>query len=336
MSASPELTAELLAKPAPHAVRLIAVARLADVSAKYDKLWAGDEDHIRDLRVALRRLRSWLRAYRPELDDTLRRKTRRRLRKLADVTNSARDAEVALEWIGTQNDLSPRERAGARYMTERLQRELDAARAAMQKTLEADLPKLLATLSDELGEYWLHNTLEEAQTPRDMSSVTRDVLQRHGERLARAIERIESKTDFEAAHRARIAAKRLRYLLETLNGDTDAAAMIARLRSLQDMLGVVHDSHRVADRLVREVGERAAQDARLAALASMGLKKAKESEAPDAPAFAKIRPGIVALAQRAHAREQKAFGLFKRRWRKRQIESTVADVGAIADSVTAE
>jgi hypothetical protein len=163
------------------------------------------------------------------------------------------------------------------------------------------------------------------------------VIQRHGERLTEAIYGIKSKTDFKAAHRARIAAKRLRYLLETLDVDPDVSALVARLVSLQDMLGGVHDSHRVADRLVREVGERAAQDARRATLKAMGLKKdAADSDFPDAPAFAKIRPGIVALALRAHARERKAFGLFRRRWGKRQVERALADVGTIAESLTAD
>jgi len=329
---SPELSTELLGKPAPHAVRLIAVARLAEVSSTYERLWAGDEEDVHDLRVALRRLRSWLRAFRPELDDTLRRKSRRRLSGLATVTGSARDAEVALEWIASQTDLTPRERPGARYITERLQRDLEAARRTVRDALEGDLPKLLTSLSGQLGTYWQRQSLEEPSAPNDMLTVTRDVLQQHAERFAKAIERIESPTDVVAAHRARIAAKRLRYLLETLNGDSDTAAIVARLTELQEVLGVVHDSHRVAARLVREIGECAARDARRTALAALELGAEEDDEMPP---FARIKPGLMGLARRAHRGERKAFSTFQRRWRKRQVESAVAEISAIAEALEA-
>src|SRR3954466_166851 len=92
------LTTELLSMPAPHAVRAVALARLDEVRSAYDRFIEGDEDGLHDLRVALRRLRSWLRAFRPEVSDTLRPKTRRRLASLAAATNGARDAEVGLAW----------------------------------------------------------------------------------------------------------------------------------------------------------------------------------------------------------------------------------------------
>src|SRR5262245_39952375 len=96
---SARLTPELLAMPAPHAVRAVALARLDELRSSYDRFVDGDEEGLHDLRVALRRLRSWLRAFRPEVNDTLRKKTRRGLRDLADATNAARDAEVGLKWI---------------------------------------------------------------------------------------------------------------------------------------------------------------------------------------------------------------------------------------------
>lgn len=329
MTGSAELSKELLARPAPHAVRQIAAARLAEVSATFQRLRASDDEDLHDLRVALRRLRSWLRAYRPELADTVRKKTRRRLSEVADATSGARDVEVALEWIGAADDLTPRQRAGARYMTERLQREMDDVKGAVRKTLDGDLPRLLDTLSGQLGTYWLRQTLESPEPPTDMATVTRAALLRHAERFGRALERIKSPGDVEAAHRARIAAKRLRYLLESLGGDPDAKALVAKLAALQGALGVVHDGHRVANRLVKEVGECAARDVRRLALESLDL----DGKDDDTPPFAKIRPGLTALAKRCHQRERTAFQAFRRRWRKRQIRSTIAGVTALADSL---
>ncbi|HZK77339.1 MAG TPA: CHAD domain-containing protein, partial [Gemmatimonadaceae bacterium] len=55
---------------------------------------AADDDLLHDFRVALRRLRSWLRAFDSSLGDTVRRKHERRLRSIVRSTNAARDATV--------------------------------------------------------------------------------------------------------------------------------------------------------------------------------------------------------------------------------------------------
>ena len=85
------LTPALLEMPAPHAVRVIASGLLDDVVAAHARLDDDEADALHDLRVALRRLRSWLRAFRPELSDTVRGRTRRKLSALASATNEARD-----------------------------------------------------------------------------------------------------------------------------------------------------------------------------------------------------------------------------------------------------
>lgn len=326
----PEFSAELLAKPAPHAVRQVAIARTAEVGAAFERLSSGSDQDTHDLRVALRRLRSWLRAYRPALADTVRKKTRRRLAAVAAATNAARDAEVALEWVTAIGGLSSREKPGARYMAERLRLERDAAQASARTTLDDDLPDLLATLAEQLGMYWLRQTLGAHAKPTDMATVTRAVLVRHAGKFGQALRRIRSPGDVASAHRARIAAKRLRYLLETLAANKDAAALVVTLADLQEMLGVVHDGSRVVNLLLKEVGECAARDARRTALASLDLHVKDDLT----PLFTTIRPGLIALAKRAHQGERAGFDAFRQRWRKRQIASTVAAVAAVADSLS--
>src|SRR6476646_3575706 len=112
-----QVSRELLAQPAKRAARVISRSRLDVVRAAYERFDTADADALHDLRVGLRRLRSWLRAFRPEIDDTVRGKTRRRLRDLTQITNAARDAEVWREWIDTQTGLSARARVGLRYVT---------------------------------------------------------------------------------------------------------------------------------------------------------------------------------------------------------------------------
>src|SRR4051812_47877651 len=120
---SRRLTPPLLARPAAHAARVIASEQLTHVGVQLDAFLADESLGFHDLRVALRRLRTWVRAFQPELEDTLRKKARRALRKLAHATNAPRDAESTLEWIASQTELAPRERAGVRYFTDRLARE---------------------------------------------------------------------------------------------------------------------------------------------------------------------------------------------------------------------
>src|SRR5215831_9093429 len=85
-----ELTAELLSQPAPHTARVMAIHRLDELSAAYDVFLGDEAKGLHDVRVAVRRLRSWLRAFECEIGDTLRKKTKKRLRKLAQASNPAR------------------------------------------------------------------------------------------------------------------------------------------------------------------------------------------------------------------------------------------------------
>ncbi|OYV66609.1 MAG: hypothetical protein B7Z74_10815, partial [Deltaproteobacteria bacterium 21-66-5] len=85
-----------------------------------------------------------------------------------------------------------------------------------------------------------------------MRAETAALLRAHRRALAAALRRVRSAADVAAAHRARIAGKRLRYLLEPLRGDRGVARVVARLRTLQDRLGEFHDAQLLRDRLVAE------------------------------------------------------------------------------------
>jgi CHAD domain-containing protein len=328
MPSAPLLTPELLGKPAQHSARVVAAEYLRQVSAQLDAVMSDASLGVHDLRVALRRLRSWLRAFRPELDDTVRKKTRRRAAKVAHATNEPRDIEATLEWIAKQNEFSARERTGVRWFVERLSREHAAANADTRKLLTRRLPKTIATLSNQLDSYQMRCSVDEPATSPTMAQVTRETLAAHADRFARAVDRVESHDDATRIHRVRIAAKRLRYLLEAID-DASATSLVERLTTLQDVLGASHDMHGIVHRIVQELGKVGARDARLAALRAMHA----DEDTDERPRLATLRPGLIALATRARANERETYGSFRDEWSDERVTSAVAQIKALGDDL---
>src|SRR5947208_1480322 len=83
--------------------------------------YSDDAEALHDFRVAMRRLRSTLRAYQPQLDAVVPPKLRRRLRDLARATGEARDVEVQIASLEHRRDeLPPARRAGVPWLLARL------------------------------------------------------------------------------------------------------------------------------------------------------------------------------------------------------------------------
>jgi CHAD domain-containing protein len=260
----------------------------------------------------------------------LRRNARRRLKKLGRSTNDARDAEVGLAWILTQHGLTARERPGAQYMRERLERALEESIGRTREKLDARLPRLIEKLSRQLDTYWLRQDVGDPRPPARMTVAVRDALAQHAEAFAQRFAEIDSASDAEGVHRARIAVKRLRYLLEPL-GDDMIPALVQQMGVLQALLGSVHDARRSADRWIAVIGETASADARTSILRQLG--RASDDEAGDSPPFAKIRPGLTTLVRRAQEEEASSYKRFRRRWRRADIARLTATVEGIAQSM---
>src|SRR4029077_7708184 len=87
-------------RPAEEGARLVALRQLDAVRAALARAGdPSDEEAIHDVRVALRRLRSSLAAYRPLLDADAARRGLERAGRLAGQMGDARDAEVRLAWL---------------------------------------------------------------------------------------------------------------------------------------------------------------------------------------------------------------------------------------------
>jgi len=119
---------------AARGARLIALDRLDRAGDEADRLSNNPHslDALHDLRVALRRVRSWLRAFRSDLEDSVASKDRHRLRDLVDASNRGRDADVQVEWLreaSKQGDETLRR--GAKQMIELIRIERGVAGAPL-------------------------------------------------------------------------------------------------------------------------------------------------------------------------------------------------------------
>jgi CHAD domain-containing protein len=131
--------------------------------------------------------------------------------------------------------------------------------------------------------------------------------------------------DGEAIHATRIAAKKLRYVVETLE-PSDAAGVAAMLSELQDSLGAVHDMQLLVEHLLDEIEFTGGADTRRRARHTLGLEP-EEDLAPSRRAVA----GLTELARRAQSRAERAFLKFAETWnasRLDEIESAIARLAA--------
>ena len=150
---------DLLREPTARAARAVALALLDDVDGEYARLdrkrgRKADPEALHDFRVALRRLRSCLRAYRADLKDSVGAKTVRRLGDLAAATTDSRDIEVHLEWIVAQQaTMTAAQRPGARWLLTKLRGEKVRADASLRETLSAEFTEVSARLRKNLARY---------------------------------------------------------------------------------------------------------------------------------------------------------------------------------------
>jgi CHAD domain-containing protein/CYTH domain-containing protein len=321
-------------RPAEEGARLVALALVDAAERAADRLERGDDDEaLHDFRVGLRRLRSTLRAFRPWLKGGVKRKHERRLRTLARATNAARDAEVQLAWLATKAPslAAARLRPGVELLTRRLQdRSTDDHGRAL-----ARWRKTAGRLERRLGTYERRVDAGEARGGSSLGGVLATLLADELDALGDRMDAIAAAGDQEHIHRARIEAKRLRYLLEPLRGHrhADAAHAVRSLKRLQDVLGELHDAHVLAAEVGEALVAAAEEHARRVHAAVYG-------EAATGTAFrddlrGSPRPGLVAVARLVRERRDALFADLERSWKGAGFEALTAEVRAVATALEA-
>ncbi len=230
--------------PAAVGIRVLCLSLLDDAAAAHDRLGVTDDSEaLHDFRVALRRLRSTIRAYDALLEDTVGGKLQKLLRRIARSTGASRDLEVHIEWLSKVETVPKSTIEVARERVRRLEERKQEADAAMQQVVDRDFERLHRRMADALARYEgtidpshpLGDTTAEAAAARVIPLTTE---------LESNLAAVKTIEDQEQAHEARIAAKRLRYVVEPFRKQVAGAKeLVDSLKELQTVLGDLHDLH---------------------------------------------------------------------------------------------
>lgn len=317
---------DLLAQPVERAARIVALDLLASAAKARERLDdASDPKALHDFRVGVRRLRNWLRALRPWLSDSTSKRARRGLKKAARLSGDSRDAEVHREWIVAQRGaLSVRQRRGLAWLLEKVENEKrESDHLVATKGIRA-FDRAHSTLARKLKTYRMKIDGHADELPRPFASVMAELVRAQAEKLSRRLTSIESYEDARRVHKARLAGKRLRYLLEPISSTVESAdRLVGELADLQDVLGSWHDVHLFSEAIGK---------------ASDTVAEESTGEAPDIAGTpgTEVRSrdiglGLLALTGRLQERGRQAFGQVRERWS--DADRFIEEAEAIAETL---
>lgn len=322
------MAASLLEVGAQEGARRIALAQLdaaAQAAARLED--PSDTAALHDLRVALRRLRSFLRAYDALLGESVGRKGARRLRKLSRSTGPARDAEVQLAWIASLDEVAPAHQAGVDRLARELERRKEEAYARAREAVREGFPKLERRLRERLSTYERVVRVGNGSSESAFAEVAARAIETEMDALREQLGGLERLDDEGRVHRARIAGKRLRYLLEPFRDEIEVARDAVRtLKSLQDRLGELNDLDNLAATVGQTLEDAALERARRLRAAAMtggsDLERVFDSDE---------HRGLVALLTRIHSDRVRLFEHVRETWMSpgRVLDSLERDVEGI-------
>lgn len=195
-----------------------------------------DAEAVHQYRVAIRKARSLLRLFRSELGP-IAALLARQLAAAQRSTNALREVDVLMQaWPGWSERLSAELQPGAEGVVVQLQDQRVAALHSVRRQL-LTMAAPLAVLADSL------DPLGKAERP--LKKPVLRVMRRQKRRLRRALRRLTPDSPATDFHRARIAAKRMRYLLEffaELKLVRQSRRRLERLKALQELLGQLQDA----------------------------------------------------------------------------------------------
>jgi CHAD domain-containing protein len=211
-----------------------------------------DAEALHRTRVASRRLREVL----PVIEapsrggDAPAGKGRGRVRRLTRALGGVRELDVALALLEELSSSESELAVTTAIVRTEIQRERAVRYAEMIRSVEdikpARIARDLASLAEDPG----------APSGAEQHRRLRDRLLRRAKRLEATIDEAGALYAFDRLHAVRIAAKKLRYVLELVQEMTRVGTrrLVGRLKQAQDLLGRLHDLEVLAGHVRRAAG----------------------------------------------------------------------------------
>ncbi|MGY1605998.1 CYTH and CHAD domain-containing protein [Geodermatophilus sp. SYSU D00700] len=222
--------------------------QVADIGVR-----TGDPEGVHDLRVACRRMRSILAAFRPVLDRTATDPVRDELQWIGAALSGARDGEVALEHLRAVVDAQPVELVRGPVSARLRSTEVADVERGRKAAVRALSDRRHRALLDSLHALLADPPLAEA-AGEPARAVLTDAVRRTGKRMRARIEEAREREQTDpgaheeetehALHEVRKAAKRVRYTAEVAAPvlGAPAEALVACMKQVQDVLGEAQDT----------------------------------------------------------------------------------------------
>jgi CHAD domain-containing protein len=205
-----------------------------------------DPEALHKMRVAVRRLRAFLRVSRPILDREWANELRAELKWLGQALGAVRDHDVLLTHVRAEAETLPTGDVGAlALVVEGIEQRREASREQMLEALSSQ------RYLEVLGRVELAG---EAPHWNGRRRTVRKLAAREFKKLERAIKELDPVPSDTELHRLRVRGKRARYageLAEAAVGKK-AGRFVDRAKNVQDVLGE-HQDAVVADERIREL-----------------------------------------------------------------------------------
>jgi CHAD domain-containing protein len=245
-----------LAQPVELTCRHVAAALLMDAGKACDRLGVPDDSEaLHDFRVSVRRLRSFIGAYKRHFPKAVSNRIRKQLRKLIAMTNAGRDQEVHARWIEAElakRSLSKTCRHGFLLVLSELSPDHPESDTELAESTRAAFHKVKAKLEKRLSEPRQAIRVDANGDVVTFSEATGGIILGRSHELRAGLALVHSTDDRQEAHRARLSGKRLRYVLEQVRSvGTGGRAATTKLKELQDILGDLRDLQNLEQRIDR-------------------------------------------------------------------------------------
>ncbi len=323
---------DLLFRSDEEAARRLALKSLSAARTAERRLDdAFDRDALHEFRVSIRRLRSLLRAYRPQLESAVRAKDRKRLRAIQLATGAGRESEVALQWLAKQQPhLAPEHLAGLNWLSGVLLERRRKCVENLDAEFRVTFRRTAQRLEDRLAILRTERNLLADQPSVSFARTLADLTDEHATDLAVKLGHIAKLDHAGQLHKARIAGKRLRYLLEPVRAYTSGAqSIVRRSKKLQDLLGDLNDVHvlmRDIDQSFETSMQQKVERVRLCLRTSDSECARREGSLPE-------WGGLIELHGRLELKRRELIGQLRDRWLGGELDALVADARALAQEL---